>query len=82
MSAYLIPKSTCEENERMLNSYWCGTGEKGIRWMSWEKLTVSKKDGRMNFKSLHSFNLATLEKQWWRFIFIPDECYVVKNIQS
>lgn len=39
MSAYLLPKSTCEEIERMLNSYWW------VKWLAWEKLTVRKEEG-------------------------------------
>jgi len=33
MSAYLLPKSTMEEFQGMLNSYWWGANSKGIKWM-------------------------------------------------
>lgn len=49
MSAYLIPQSICDEIEIMLNSYKWGTSGKGIRWMSWDKPTMRKEDGGMDF---------------------------------
>lgn len=45
MSTYLLPTSVCEEIEKMMNSYWWGSNganNKGIKWMSWERLVVPK----------------------------------------
>lgn len=71
MSPYLIPPSVCAEIERMLNSYWWGSGGangRGIRWMSWERLTACKSIGGMGFRQLHAFNLAMLGKQAWKLV--------------
>lgn len=65
MSTYLLPTSVCEEIERMMNAFWWGSGAdhaKGIRWMSWEHLSIPKSRGGMSFRRLHDFNLAMLGK--------------------
>ena len=52
----------------MHNSFWwghSGAQNKGNHWLSWDKLSMHKKDGGMSFKSLHVFNLAMLGKQGW-----------------
>ncbi|GAU30093.1 hypothetical protein TSUD_38890 [Trifolium subterraneum] len=71
MSIFTIPSSLCDEIEKMMNSFWWGQSgarNKGIHWMSWERLSMHKNDGGMDFKSLHAFNLAILGKQGnrWR----------------
>ncbi|GAU39132.1 hypothetical protein TSUD_23110 [Trifolium subterraneum] len=63
MSIFLIPSSVIDDIEKMLNSFWWGQNKaqlKGIRWMSWERLSVHKQDGGMGFKSLGAFNHAML----------------------
>jgi hypothetical protein len=53
----------------MMNSFWWGNGggnNKGIHWMSWEKLSMHKIHGGMGFKNLSAFNLAMLGKQGWK----------------
>lgn len=71
MSVFLLPKELCNEIEIIMNSYWWGCsarGGKGIKWMSWNKLSVPKQYGGMGFRTLHEFNLALLGKQAWRLI--------------
>ncbi|GAU17355.1 hypothetical protein TSUD_232310 [Trifolium subterraneum] len=75
MSIFLIPSSVIDDIEKMLNSFWWGHNRaqsKGIRWMSWERLSVHKQDGGMGFKSLGAFNHAMLGKQAWNLITKPD----------
>jgi hypothetical protein len=75
MGVFLLPISLEEEIEKMLNSFWWGAkGEyrNGIRWMSWDRLTIRKEWGGMRFRSVHGFNLATLGKQGWTFLTKPD----------
>lgn len=45
---------------------------RGINWLAWDKLCVSKEDGGLGFKNLFSLNLAMLGKQWWKFIYAPN----------
>lgn len=75
MSIYLMPHSLTEELERMMNSFWWGSGgaqENGIKWLSWEKMTTRKEDGGLGFRDLYSFNLLLLGKQGWKFLSSPD----------
>ncbi|CAJ2660552.1 unnamed protein product [Trifolium pratense] len=75
MSIFTIPSSLCDEIEKMMNSFWwghSGVRNKGIHWMSWEKLSMHKSDGGMGFKSLPAFNLAMLGKQGWRVMSNPN----------
>jgi hypothetical protein len=75
MSIFTIPSSLCDEIEKMMNSFWwghSGARNKGIHWMSWDKLSLHKNDGGMGFKNLTAFNLALLGKQGWRIMSNPD----------
>ena len=47
-------------------------GRGGIRWMSWERLTMGKEWVGMVFRHIHGFNLAMLGKQGWNFLTNPD----------
>jgi hypothetical protein len=40
MSVYLIPDSTIQEIERMMNFFWWGDGtnNKGIQWLAWDHM--------------------------------------------
>lgn len=65
MSCFLIPKTMCKEIERMMNAFWWesnSSNRKGIKWVAWDKLSMSKKRGGLGFRDLHGFNLALLGK--------------------
>jgi hypothetical protein len=51
----------------MLSKFWWGSkeGERKIHWMSWERLSKSKKQGGMRFRSISNFNKSLLGKHCW-----------------
>lgn len=59
----------------MMNSFWWksnSTSSKGIRWLAWERMSMSKKGGGLGFRDLHGFNLALLGKQCWNLVNNPN----------
>lgn len=70
MSIYSIPKTIIGAIEKIMNSFWSGHNRqdtKGIN-MSWERLSINKKNRGLGFKNLRAFNLAMLGKQAWKFM--------------
>lgn len=48
MSSFLLPSSLLVELQKMMNSFWWGSRQnvnKGINWMSWDKLSARKDCG-------------------------------------
>lgn len=73
-NVFLPPHSVTDRLEKMINSFWRGSGSNvsaGIKWMCWDKLCVSKDQWGMGFCNLLGFNLAILTKQGWKFISDP-----------
>jgi hypothetical protein len=73
MGVYLLSESTIKDIERMMNSFWWGGGShrKGIRWLAWDQMTCPKAVGGMDFRDLHTFNLAMMAKQGWNIMTKP-----------
>jgi len=69
ISIFRLPNSLLDEIEKMMNAFWWGHGgarNKGLHWLSWEKLFVHKNHRGMGFKDLVAFNVAMLGKQGWQ----------------
>ena len=52
MSCFLLPKSLCQEIERMMNNYWWSSSasdRRGINWLSWENMSMMKSKGGLGF---------------------------------
>lgn len=74
MSCFLLPKTLCQEIERIMNAYWWSSNSantKGVRWLSWDRMSMTKKQGGMGFRNLYGFNLALLGKHCWNFLRNP-----------
>lgn len=74
MNVFLLPKSTTDELQRIMNSFWWGSwldGNRDIKCTSWERLCTRKIHGGMDFRNLESFNQAMLGKQAWNLISKP-----------
>ncbi|KAK2447871.1 putative mitochondrial protein [Trifolium repens] len=54
----------------MLAKFWWGSkvGKRKIHWMSWERLSKTKKAGGMGFRGIKNFNKALLGKHCWRLM--------------
>lgn len=71
MSCFLLPKTLSQDIERLFNGYWWKSGSsqsRGVIWLSWEGMSMSKSRDGLGFKSLHGFNIALLGKQIWKCI--------------
>lgn len=65
MLCFLIPKTLCQEIEKMLNAFWWSSNSsssKGVKWLSWTRMCMRKKSGGLGFCDLSGFNLALLGK--------------------
>ena len=81
MGIFQLPTTLLSTVENMMNSFWWGhgcTSQRGINWLSWEKLSMHKVHGGMGFKNLSAFNLSMLGKQGWKFLTEPN--FVVSHL--
>lgn len=70
MSVFIIPDVIVNDIEKMLNSFWWvgSNNNKGIRWLAWNKLTCSKKEGGIGLRDFKDSNMAMVVKQGWHMM--------------
>ncbi|XP_026433777.1 uncharacterized protein LOC113331264 [Papaver somniferum] len=72
MSNFKMPKTTLQQLDTLQRNFWWGhKGNKGINFISWNSLCVSKEDGGLAFRNLEHYNLALLTKLAWRLCTKP-----------
>lgn len=76
MSVFLLPLEICKDLERTMCKFWWRNNSKKtkcIHWMYWDRMTSSKSNGGMGFRSIRDFNIALIGKQAWRLLVHPEK---------
>ena len=69
-SCFLFLVTTCSQIDSMTSCFFWGGDDNSwkIHWLSWDKLSHSKREGGLGFRISRAFDMALLSKQWWRIL--------------
>ncbi|CAA7037002.1 unnamed protein product, partial [Microthlaspi erraticum] len=83
MSCFKLPAGLCKRIQSALTRFWWDSkiGERKMCWLSWDKLTRSKRDGGLGFRDIQSYNDAFLAKLSWRILNQPN-CLLSRVLQG
>ncbi|XP_021999705.1 uncharacterized protein LOC110897235 [Helianthus annuus] len=68
LSLFSAPKCIIKKLEKIRRDFLWGksSSRHNMRWIKWDLLLKSRKDGGMGMGGIQEFNLAMLSKWWWR----------------
>lgn len=83
MRVFLLPQKLCEKLEILMNKFWwvSDVEDKGIRWMSSNRMCIPKKYEGMGFRRVRNFNIAMLGKQVWR-VMTDDQSLIARLLKA
>ncbi|CAA7058695.1 unnamed protein product [Microthlaspi erraticum] len=83
MSCFKLPAGLCKRIQSAITRFWWDSNpdKRKMCWISWQKLTRSKKHGGLGFREIQCFNDALLAKISWRILNKPT-CLLSKVLKG
>ncbi|CAN1179048.1 Uncharacterized mitochondrial protein AtMg00310 [Linum perenne] len=77
-SCFMLTDTLLKKMDAVVAKFWWSgdVNRKAIHWCSKERLTSTKQNGGLRFRSFKEFNLAHLTKLCWRIIQQPEALWV------